>query len=117
MRRCEDTDLNLRLALAGGAFLRIADPLVTQHLTPGADKDGEAEIAGWRHLLAKHRAFLVEEQLWGFARRWLTLRFALWRQQYGRAALAALRLLLRHPFRTGARLGAALRNRSTGWRR
>ncbi len=53
-RRCEDTELNVRIALAGGYFVGLDRPLVTQTMTTGSEKKLDEERRYHRMIIEKH---------------------------------------------------------------
>ncbi len=59
-RRGEDTDFNIRLAVAGGHFVGISSPLVTQTMTKTVDKHIDEELRNSLILLEKHKALMDE---------------------------------------------------------
>lgn len=107
-RRSEDTEFNVRLALAGGHFVGIADPLVDQVMTPASEKSMAEEQRYAGLLLEKHRAVAEAAGGYTFARRWLDLRAAWQGRHRLRAAVLGARLMLRHPRRSLTRLSVAL---------
>lgn len=63
-RRCAEWDMAIRLAFQDGHFIAVDKPLVTQHLTRGAEKSGRAPL---RHALAlrhKYKKYLHAERLY-----------------------------------------------------
>lgn len=109
-RRGEDTEFNIRLALAGGHFLGIADPLVVQTMTLTADKDLSRERALTDAILRKHKDFLDAEGQGDFPRRWLDAKFDLLDGRTASFARKMLALALASPVRVAARLAWALPN-------
>ena len=61
-RRCAELDLAVRAALGGAHFISVDAPLVTQHLTPSADKAGKVDLQYRLLLLEKHKAFLTQKR-------------------------------------------------------
>ena len=57
-RRCAELDLAVRAALEGAHFISVDAPLVTQYLTPTADKAGDADLRYRLLLVEKHRRYL-----------------------------------------------------------
>ena len=86
LRRAEDAEFNVRLAAAGGHLIGVAEPLVEQHLTGGAEKrpaaEGRAELA----ILDKHRGYLPDAASYLAGRQWVFGRVAL--REGSRAAAA-----------------------------
>lgn len=93
-RRLENTELNVGLALAGGALIGVATPLVTQYVTPAGHKTWALEAHMHRLLLAKHREAFTSPAAAAFARRWGEARYAWFRGQrlaaLGHLAVAGL---------------------------
>ncbi|HEV7437261.1 MAG TPA: glycosyltransferase [Pseudorhizobium sp.] len=109
-RRVEDTDFCVRLALVGGHFVGIAEPLVTQTLTPTSDKSLEGELAFKLMLVDKHRAVFAGEEHYRYCREWLiTKHHWLAGDRIGFAARMGV-AALRHPLWTWQRLRLALPN-------
>jgi glycosyltransferase involved in cell wall biosynthesis len=61
-RRCAELDLAVRAALEGSHFISVDAPLVTQYLTPTADKAGDADLRYRLLLVNKHRRYLKEKR-------------------------------------------------------
>ena len=103
-RRSEDTEFNVRLAKAGGHFVGVRRPLVTQRMTKTSEKSLEDELRYTKAILEKHRDVLDRHGDGGFAFRWLDLKQT-WLQGH-RAAfiLGLMTLMLRYPRRTVMRL-------------
>ncbi len=69
-RRIEDTEFNVRLALAGTYFVGIAEPLVIQNMTMAAHKN-LFEVIDYHALLTrKHSGYLKECGWLGFNTKW-----------------------------------------------
>lgn len=97
MRRAEDTDFSIRFALAGGHFAGIAEPLVHQTMTGGAEKSVDAEEIAETKVLDKHETFLRNIGWYDFVRGWMGIRYAYFRNQWGRMLALMCGLFLRHP--------------------
>lgn len=109
-RRSEDTDLNVRLARAGGHFVGIAEPLVVQTMTGGSEKSLAEELRYTLMLLDKHRDILDEANQYAFCRQWIENKYALLAGQRGAFLFALVGMLARHPLATIRRLHLALPN-------
>jgi hypothetical protein len=107
-RRADDTELCVRLARAGGHFPGIAEPLVTQNMTPTADKNLTLEKQYALALLEKHRDLIPSEQLYQFCRAWTDLKFRWLGRRHADFLKLLLQLGLRHPLLTLNRLRFAL---------
>ena len=97
LRRRQDVDFAVRLALRGGHFIGTTERLYIRHMTGGAEKSAEAILAAWSALAEKHRAYLQGICRYDYALRWPRLRYWHFKRRYARFALEFLRLLLRNP--------------------
>lgn len=97
LRRAEDVDFAIRLALIGGHFIGCKKKLFLQHATFSADKSADKNLASEMRLLEKHAAYLKKKGRYGYARRWFRLRFYHFSRQRVRFILAVAALLLCHP--------------------
>lgn len=96
LRRHEDTDLNLRLAVQGAHFAGLSEPLVVQTVTVAADKTLAAERENLLQLTEKHRTLLDRWGWYDFNRQWHDMKFTL----LGSGLRSALPLLPRLFFRS-----------------
>lgn len=97
LRRCEDTDFNIRLALAGGHFLGIKEPLVSQTMTGGSDKTIDVEYVAEKAVLQKHKSYLDSIGWYGFCEKWLDVRFNNLRGKKADVAKGMIQIFLSHP--------------------
>jgi glycosyltransferase involved in cell wall biosynthesis len=110
LRRGEDTDFTIRLAQAGGHFVGIAQPLVTQWMTKTSEKSLAEEYRNQMLLMEKHRPIMERAGQYKFCQQWLHAKQA-WLEGRRVSFVAVLvRLALRHPCLTGRRLLIALPN-------
>ena len=112
LRRHEDTDLNLRLALCGAHFAGLASPLVVRSMTATQDKSVRWERESALQLIEKHRDLLERWHWYQFVRRWNEMKFA---QLDGGPASAlphALRLFFASPLKTTRKVAWTLPNRA-----
>ncbi len=97
LRRVEDVDLAIRLALAGGWFIGTQEVLFLQHSTTAPDKSHErnrdAEVA----IADKHADYLRSIRRYHYARNWPQLRYHHFKRDYLRFALQFLRIWLVNP--------------------
>lgn len=75
-RRGEDTDFNIRLAMAGGHYVGVREPLVTQNMTATAEKSLTEELRNSLILLERHRSLLEKWGQYNFCSRWLHAKHA-----------------------------------------
>ncbi len=108
-RRSDDTELNVRIAKAGGHFVGCSEPLVIQTMTRGSEKGVLNEADSMLQLLEKHRDVLEAEGQYAFTRQWITTKHKYLANQKTAFALDLFGLLLRHPILTARRLLAARR--------
>jgi glycosyltransferase involved in cell wall biosynthesis len=66
-RRCAELDLAVRAALKGAHFISVDAPLVTQYLTPTADKGGNTDLRYRLLMLDKHRLYLKQKRAYAGA--------------------------------------------------
>ena len=75
LRRSEDTDFNVRLALAGGHFVGIEKPLVKQNMTISAEKNIDEERHNALLWLENHRDYLKKIGWYKHAYEWLDIKY------------------------------------------
>ena len=110
LRRCEDTDLAIRLALSGGHFVGIAEPLVTQKMTGTSDKSLDKLKELFLMVIDKHRAVFGADDVYAFCRKWASLKFDWLAGRRARFALGLAALGAKHPVLTWRRIRMALPN-------
>jgi len=110
LRRGEDTDFNIRLALAGGHFVGVDQPLVFQTMTKTSDKSLREEHLYWRRIMEKHRSFMEAEGQFEFAVAWLDLKQSWLERKKTKFVLILLKLSVVHPILTFRRLWLAIPN-------
>lgn len=107
LRRAEDTEFNVRLALAGGHFVGIPEPLVIQRMTKTSEKNLAEEHRNLLHIMEKHRAFIARSGQYAFSRRWIEAKQAFLEGRNAAFIFSMAVLALSHPVLTGRRLRAA----------
>jgi glycosyltransferase involved in cell wall biosynthesis len=110
LRRGEDTDLVIRLALAGGHFVGISSPLVTQVMTRTSEKSIADEHRSFVRIMEKHRDFIAANGNYEFCCRWIQVKYAWLARQWRLCLPQMLGLMLRHPLLTAQRIREALPN-------
>jgi len=98
LRRVEDTDLAIRLALAGGHFVGTREVLFIQYSTDAQDKSPERNLEGEQCLAHKNRDYLQSIGRYYYAVHWPKLRYWHFRRRYGCFVLELLGLFVRNPF-------------------
>lgn len=102
-RRSEDTEFNVRLAKAGGHFVGIAEPLVSQTMTYALEKRLSEELHYALLILEKHRDLFDDTRQYYFCRRWVENKHV-WLQGRRGATLSGFgRLMLSHPLLSARR--------------
>lgn len=104
LRRSEDTDFNIRLAMIGGHFVGISEPLVMQTMTKTSDKSLALEHQSITRVLEKHRHVLELHGQFRFCRAWMDGKRAWLEGRHAAFARILLSLALAHPALTGRRL-------------
>lgn len=110
LRRGEDTDFNIRLALAGGHFVGIAEPLVIQNMTKTSEKNLQVEYEFMKRLLYKHRNFMEQAGQFNFGLDWLDLKQAWMKNHHTVFTKLLFKLIFLHPILTIRRLIFAVPN-------
>jgi len=110
LRRGEDTDLCLRAANEGTAFVGVAQPLVKQYMTLTDDKNLVQEKENWHYIFEKFKDVFPNDNAYHFCRSWLDLKFLFLQREALGFLRAFITLLLRHPVWTLKRVWWALPN-------
>lgn len=97
LRRVEDVDFAIRLALKGGTFVGTTQKLFVQLATTGSDKSPEANRAAELAVAEKHRAYLASIGFYNYAKRWPSLRYFHFKRRYGRFILEFIKIFVRNP--------------------
>jgi glycosyltransferase involved in cell wall biosynthesis len=110
LRRSEDTDFVIRLALAGGHFVGVSKPLVIQNMTYGSEKSLVEECRNMNYLITKFRNDINNDEQYQFILRWLELRKA-WLEDRKYDFLVVLLILVKaNPILFFQRIFCALHN-------
>ena len=104
MRRVEDADFSVRLALNGGHFVGTRKNLFVQYATSAPDKSPEKNLEAEQHLVEKHRQYLESVGRYEYAKRWSRLRYWHFKHNYPHFLLELAGLMLRHPLAVPAHL-------------
>lgn len=76
-RRSEDTEFNVRAALAGAHFIGTDRPLVNQTMTMASDKKIDIEKRCALQLLEKYQDFIASYTSYEFAHQWWSMKYDL----------------------------------------
>lgn len=96
-RRVQDREIAVRLARMGGHCIAVPRPLITQYITPTADKAGTIRLEAVLNVLQKHRDYLVARRRYHFSRAAAHLQFfnrrtaGRWKRMYYFALACAMR--------------------------
>lgn len=104
LRRVEDVDLALRMALVGARFVGCPERLYLQHATVGSDKTPARNLIAELRVVEKHRDWLQARGLYHHARAWFRFREAWFARRRGEALARVVLLFASNPFRTMKRL-------------
>ncbi|MBX5106093.1 glycosyltransferase family 2 protein [Rhizobium lentis] len=97
LKRVEDVDFAIRLALTGGCFIGTVDKLYLQHSTQGSDKSPDANHSAEIAVAKKHEGYLRSIGKYRYARHWPNLRYYHFKRQYVRFIAEFLVIAVRNP--------------------
>jgi glycosyltransferase involved in cell wall biosynthesis len=110
LARSSDTDLNVRLAMAGAHFVGISRPLVVQTMTKTSEKSLAEEHRNTVVLLNKHREFIDRVGEYEFCIGWIDAKQAWLEGKLVRFAQRLATMLWLYPILTLRRLVLAIPN-------
>lgn len=110
LRRAEDTDINIRLARAGGHFVGISRPLVIQTMTKTTEKNLEVEYRNTILLFEKNRDFFRTQNEYDFCMRWLEVKYAYFEKQWLLFLSRIFSVFIKYPLRTLHRIKMSFPN-------
>lgn len=99
LRRVEDNDLGISMALAGAHFIGTKQVLYTQYSTSAPDKSPEKNLEAELYLAEKYQDYLRSKGLYFYAKMWPLLRYNHFRRRYWRLFLVLAAIVVRHPIR------------------
>lgn len=97
MRRTEDTDFAIRLAMKGGHFIGCEEDVVIQTASVGQDKRPDVGYNSELALVEKYKDLFSSVRRYEYAKDWIKLRYHHFGKQRLRSALALIRLFLKYP--------------------
>jgi glycosyltransferase involved in cell wall biosynthesis len=97
LRRVEDIDFAVRLALAGGHFIGCPQQLFLQHATVASDKTPRKNLEAELQLIEKHAGYLKRRHRYGYARDWFHVRYYHFSGQRLKFLAALASFLLHYP--------------------
>ena len=98
LRRVEDADFAIRLALAGGHFIGTGRRLYRQFATIAADKRPEVNLEAEQQMAWNHRAYLESINRYYYALHWPLLRYWHFKKRHVKFVIELARLMVRHPW-------------------
>ena len=110
LRRSEDTELVIRLALKGCHFVGIKEPLVSQKMTKTSDKSITDEHKNMMYIIEKHRSFIEDAGEYEFTKNWLDLKSHYLKRDYLIFCQILMKQIFTHPLKTYKRISSALPN-------
>jgi glycosyltransferase involved in cell wall biosynthesis len=110
LTRSSDTDLNVRLAMAGAHFVGLAQPMVIQTMTKTPEKSLGEEHRNMVVLLNKHRDFIDRVGNYEFSISWIDAKQAWLEVRLLRFARQMFAMMLLHPILSTSRLMLAIPN-------
>ena len=75
LRRVEDVDFAIRLALAGGHFIGCSQQLYLQHATVASDKTPRMNLEAELYVVEKYADYLKSKNRYHYARDWFKIRY------------------------------------------
>jgi glycosyltransferase involved in cell wall biosynthesis len=97
LRRVEDVDFAIRLALKGCHFVGTEQKVLVQHASVAPDKSPEKNLEGEVFLADKHANYLKSRGRYYYARNWPQLRYWHFKRNYLKFGMVLAGLMARHP--------------------
>ena len=104
LRRVEDVDLAVRLALKGCYFVGDQTIVINRYMTQASYKVAEANFYAEQKLAIKHQRFLTKHGLYFHAYTWPRLRYYHFSRKYLSFFICVLSLIWHNPLRTASHL-------------
>jgi glycosyltransferase involved in cell wall biosynthesis len=104
LRRVEDVDLAIRIALAGGHFIGCPEKLFLQHATNAIDKAPIKNLEAEQHLARKYKDYLTKKRRYHYALLWPKVRYHHFMGERSAMALAILHVMRYHPLKVPMQL-------------
>ena len=102
--RAEDTDFNVRLALAGAHFPGISKPLVKQNMSYGTEKTLQKEYEMTLQLYDKHKSFIEAKDNYDFVCKWLDVKYEYLKGHKSTFVNSLFKIFMKYPIRSFQRL-------------
>lgn len=97
LRRVEDVDLAIRLALGGGWFTGTQEKLLIQHATESDDKSNQINCNAEVAVAEKHATYLKSINRYHYAKKWPVLRYYHFERKYARFLWHFLKIFAVNP--------------------
>ena len=104
LRRVEDVDLAVRIALAGGHFIGCPEDLFLQHATDAADKAPIKNLEAEQQLARKYKEYLTKKRRYHYALLWPKVRYHHFMGERVAMALTILHVMKYHPVKVPMQL-------------
>ena len=111
LRRVEDIDLAIKLALEGCIFIGCPEVLVERYMRDASHKTPELNLQSEQYLVKKYKKFLLESRLFYHAFNWPLLRFYHFKKRYLSFTVLVIALLTHNPVHTLQHLFGAIPKR------
>ena len=99
LRRVEDVDFAIRLALKEGHFIGCSENLFTQHATQASDKSYKNNKDAEVQLALKYEDYLKSVKHFEYAKRWPLIRYYHFEKKYAQMLLCLCSLFIRAPIK------------------
>jgi glycosyltransferase involved in cell wall biosynthesis len=99
-RRLEDADFAIRLAMKGGYFIGIKEPVLQQFASKGNDKSSSKEYESVLLLLYKYKEYLEKNGIYDYMVAWSELRYRHFNRETFKAIRILFKLIINFPVRT-----------------
>lgn len=97
LRRLEDVDFAIKLALAGGHFIGCSEQLLIQYATDAPDKSYEKNLRAEQTIATKYKDYLQKKKRYDYAYRWPLIRYYHFKHQYGYLLYELIYLFFQSP--------------------
>ena len=97
LRRVEDVDFAIRLALMNGYFIGTKKKLFIQYATDTSDKTPELNLEAEQKLVKKYKDYLIKRKRFNYAYNWPRLRFYHFKKQHIKMLITFINLFIRYP--------------------
>ena len=100
IRRQEDVDFAIKLAMKGGPFIGIKAPVIEQYVSFSNDKSAYIEYKSSLSILNKYSDYLKTKGLYRYMQLWMLLKFLHLSDNDFRALFVLIKIFLLYPSRT-----------------